>query len=56
MKKLEEYIKLIAEELLDEESASGDAGGYLASRAFSKKTNEIKKKEEQFLVPLLFML
>ena len=37
MNKLKEYIKTLVRELLDEESASGDAGGYLTPNAFSKK-------------------
>jgi len=35
--KLKEYIKTLVRELLDEESTSGDAGGYLTPNAFSKK-------------------
>jgi len=34
---LQEYIKSLVHELLDEESTSGDAGGYLSAMAFSKK-------------------
>jgi hypothetical protein len=34
---LKEYIKTLVRELLDEESTSGDAGGYLTPNAFSKK-------------------
>jgi hypothetical protein len=34
---LQEYIKSLVHELLDEESTSGDAGGYLSPMAFSKK-------------------
>ena len=34
---LKEYIKQITREVLDEESSSGDAGGYLSPMAFSKK-------------------
>ena len=37
MDKLKEYIKTLVRELLDEESTSGDAGGYLSPMAFSKK-------------------
>jgi hypothetical protein len=35
--KLEEYIKTLVQELLDEESASGDAGAFLSPRAFAPK-------------------
>ena len=34
---IKEYIKSLVRELLDEESTSGDAGGYLSAMAFSKK-------------------
>ena len=34
---IKEYIKSLVRELLDEESTSGDAGGYLSPMAFSKK-------------------
>ena len=34
---IKEYIKSLVRELLDEMSASGDAGGYLSPMAFSKK-------------------
>ena len=34
---LKEYIKKLAREILDEQSASGDAGGYLSPNAFSPK-------------------
>jgi predicted transcriptional regulator len=34
---LKEYIKQLAREILDEESTSGDAGGYLSPMAFSPK-------------------
>jgi len=34
---IKEYIKSLIRELLDEESTSGDAGGYLSAMAFSKK-------------------
>ena len=37
MNNLKEYIKTLVRELLDEESTSGDAGGYLTPNAFSKK-------------------
>lgn len=37
MNNLKEYIKTLVRELLDEESTSGDAGGYLSPMAFSKK-------------------
>lgn len=37
MDKLKEYIKTLVRELLDEESASGDAGGYLTPNAFAPK-------------------
>lgn len=37
MNNLKEYIKTLVRELLDEESTSGDAGGYLTPMAFSKK-------------------
>jgi hypothetical protein len=37
MSNLKEYIKTLVRELLDEESTSGDAGGYLTPNAFSKK-------------------
>jgi len=34
---LKEYIKSLTREILDEESASGDAGGYLSPMAFSRR-------------------
>ena len=34
---LKEYIKQLAREILDEESVSGDAGGYLSPMAFARK-------------------
>jgi len=34
---LKEYIKQLTREILDEESVSGDAGGYLSPNAFSPK-------------------
>jgi hypothetical protein len=34
---IKEYIKSLAHEILDEMSVSGDAGGYLTPKAFSKK-------------------
>jgi hypothetical protein len=34
---IKEYIKSLVRELLDEESTSGDAGGYLSPMAFAKK-------------------
>jgi len=37
MDKLKEYIKTLVRELLDEESTSGDAGGYSTPFAFAKK-------------------
>ena len=37
MNKLKEYIKQLTREILDEESSSGDAGGYLSPMAFSRR-------------------
>jgi hypothetical protein len=34
---LKEYIKQLAREILDEESTSGDAGGYMTPNAFARK-------------------
>ena len=34
---LKEYIKQLTREVLDEESSSGDAGGYMTPRAFARK-------------------
>jgi hypothetical protein len=34
---LKEYIKQLTREILDEESVSGDAGGYLSPNAFARK-------------------
>jgi len=34
---IQEYIKTLVQELLDEESASGDAGAFLSPRAFASK-------------------
>jgi len=47
---IKEYIKSLVRELLDEESTSGDAGGYLTPMAFSKKgqkTNAATKQAER---------
>jgi hypothetical protein len=48
---LKEYIKQLTREMLDEESASGDAGGYMTPRAFSpkgqKKNAATKTAEKQ---------
>ena len=54
---LQEYIKSLVQELLDEESTSGDAGGYLSPMAFSKKGQksngaiETAKSQGMKLVP-----
>jgi hypothetical protein len=48
---LKEYIKQLTREVLDEESSSGDAGGYLSPMAFSpkgqKKNAATKQAEEE---------
>jgi hypothetical protein len=47
---IKEYIKSLVRELLDEESTSGDAGGYLTPMAFAKKgqkTNAATKQAER---------
>jgi len=47
---IKEYIKSLVRELLDEESTSGDAGGYLSPMAFAKKgqkTNAATKQAER---------
>jgi hypothetical protein len=44
---LQEYIKSLVQELLDEESTSGDAGGYLSANAFSPKGQKINAATAQ---------
>jgi hypothetical protein len=47
---IKEYIKSLVRELLDEESTSSDAGGYLSPMAFAKKgqkTNAATKQAER---------
>jgi hypothetical protein len=44
---IKEYIKLLAREILDEMSVSGDAGGYLTPQAFAKKGQGLNAATKQ---------